>query len=123
MQVIDPQQLPIVLKSGPFELRMCDAGDDFIVNFMNMPGGFDSASDFVGLPDDRCQVPHYGMVLKGRIYTDSAQGRQEYGAGDVFYWAPGHTVGAVEDSEYFDFAPKEGFLNLIEHVKQRAETG
>jgi hypothetical protein len=117
MYVINSNDLPVALQDGPFELRMREEGD-MIVNFVKMSAGADFAPAFTGLPDDRCQVPHYGMVLKGRVYTDSAEGRQEYRAGEVFYWAPGHVPGALEDSEYVDFAPKEGFLHLIEHVRK-----
>ena len=53
----------------PFELRMGEVGD-MIVNFVKMPAGADFAPAFAGLPDDRCQVPHYG---------DRAQGAGLYG--------------------------------------------
>jgi hypothetical protein len=116
MHVIDKHDLPVVIadESG-FELRLREEGD-MIVNFVTAPVGTDMAPMFVGLPDDRCQCQHWGFVLKGRIYTDGADGRTEYAAGDVFYWAPGHVPGILEDAEYVDFAPKQEFMHLMEHV-------
>ena len=31
----------------------------------NLPGGLDTAPVFAGLPDDRCQCPHWGYVVRG----------------------------------------------------------
>ncbi|MDI9913975.1 hypothetical protein [Rhodococcus sp. IEGM 1379] len=76
------------------------------------------AEPFAHLEGGRCQCPRYGYVLKGQIYTDSESGRQIYNAGAVFYWAPGHVPGAIEDSEYVDFTPKAEFLELIEGVRR-----
>lgn len=89
MHVIDPADLPVVLRDGEFELRMREVGDDMIVNFVRIPAGADFAPAFGGLPDGRCQCPHYGVVLKGAVYTDSAEGRVVYTAGQTFYWGPG----------------------------------
>ncbi|MCZ4614080.1 hypothetical protein ACQGAO_24045 [Rhodococcus sp. 1.20] len=32
--------------------------------------------------------------------------------------APGHVPGAIDDSEYVDFAPKAEFLELIDGVRK-----
>lgn len=117
MHTISAHDLPIVLQDGEFELRMREEGD-MIVNFVKMPAGADFAEPFAQLEGGRCQCPHCGYVLKGRIYTDSEAGRQTYDAGDVFYWAPGHVPGAIDDSEYVDFAPKAEFLELIDGVRK-----
>ena len=40
---------------------------------------------FVGLPDDRCQCPHMGYVIKGKLKFAFADGNEElYEAGDAY---------------------------------------
>ena len=84
-----------------------------IVNLVKIPSGTNFAEPFANLEGRRCQCPHYGYVLKGRIYTNAEAGRQTHKAGFVFHWAPGHVPGALEDSENVDFAPETEFLQLI----------
>src|SRR5438874_11839862 len=54
--------------------------------------GFDPTPFFRGLPDDRCQCPHWGYVIRGRMRV-LYPGREEViGAGEVYYMEPGHLV-------------------------------
>ena len=51
----------------------------------------DATPLFKGLPDDRCQSPHWGYVVKGKL-TSTFAGREEvYEAGDAYFAEPGHT--------------------------------
>ena len=43
-----------------------------------------------GLPDDRCQCPHWGYVIKGRLTFRFADHEEVFEAGDAFYLPPGH---------------------------------
>jgi ethanolamine utilization protein EutQ (cupin superfamily) len=43
-----------------------------------------------GLPDDRCQCPHWGYVVNGRLTFRYADREEISEAGDVFYTPPGH---------------------------------
>ena len=43
-----------------------------------------------GLPGDRCQCPHWGYVLKGRLTYRFADHEEVFEAGDAFYLPPGH---------------------------------
>ena len=53
----------------------------------------------VGLPNDRCPSPHWGIILEGSIRVQHADGTEETaGAGEVYYWPPGHTVAASSRS-------------------------
>jgi quercetin dioxygenase-like cupin family protein len=38
-----------------------------------------------GLPDDRCQCPHWGYVFKGKMTARYADRDEVYEAGDAFY--------------------------------------
>lgn len=61
-----------------------------------------------GLPDDMCQVPHWGYIVNGAInvrYTDGTEENSR--TGEFIHWPPGHTVRADEDSEFLLFSPNE----------------
>jgi hypothetical protein len=52
----------------------------------------DAAFLFKGAPNDQCQAPHMGHVLKGKYGMRVADGVEEvFEAGDAFLIGPGHT--------------------------------
>jgi hypothetical protein len=61
----------------------------------------------VGMPDDRCQCPHWGYVLKGRLTYRFADHDEVFVAGDAFYLPPGHIPLADAGSELVQFSPSE----------------
>ncbi len=60
-----------------------------------------------GMPDDLCQCPHCGYVLKGRIRIRKKDGEQIIMAGEIFYAEPGHVPFFEEDTTMVEFSPKE----------------
>ncbi|WP_338779183.1 hypothetical protein [Streptomyces sp. DG1A-41] len=50
----------------------------------------------------------------------TASGEEEYEAGQACYWGPGRVPVALEDSEFVEFSPSEGFQQVIEHVAAQA---
>ena len=63
--------------------------------------------------------PHWGYMLRGGVRMHTAEGQQDYGAGDAFYWAPGHAPEALEDSEYVDFSPTAEIDEVIAHIRSQ----
>ncbi len=59
--------------------------DDYTVGFESYPEDVDPAPLFAGLPEDRCQCPHWGMVQSGQITFRWADREETYGAGDAYY--------------------------------------
>ena len=58
----------------------------YTVGFETYTADAELAPLFVGLPDDRCQCPHMGYVIKGKLKFDFADGKEElYEAGDAYY--------------------------------------
>ncbi len=43
-----------------------------------------------GLPDDRCQCPHWGYVVTGALTMQYPDRVEVYAAGEAFYAPPGH---------------------------------
>ncbi|MFD1587669.1 cupin domain-containing protein [Halorientalis brevis] len=85
-----------------------------------LTGGTDITPLLEGLEDDMCQSPHWGYVLDGQLtvtYTDSSEETDE--GGDMFYWPPGHTVRADEDSDFVLFSPQHEHGEVIDHIEQQ----
>src|SRR5919206_4978996 len=64
--------------------------DGYTVNFTEFKVDIDGTPLLKGLPDDRCQCPHWGYVLKGRVHFRFADHEETIEAGDAFYLPPGH---------------------------------
>jgi hypothetical protein len=116
MPRISREDAVVEFADGGAELRAAPAGD-MTVAFVRVPKGADFRPALQGLPGDLCQCPHWGYVLKGRIRMHTPDGEEEYAAGDVVYWPPGHAPEALEDSEYVDFSPTEEFRPVLDHIK------
>ena len=84
-----------------------DELDDYTVNFVTIRQDSDLAPLLKGLPDDRCQCPHWGYVFKGRLTWRFGDREEVYEAGDAFYVPPGHAPGADAGSEFLQFSPTE----------------
>jgi len=115
MQRIPLDELPIAIEDGDLQVRLRDE-DGLMVGFVRLPRGADLREATKGLPGDLCPCPHWGYMLKGRVRMHTADGHQDFEAGEAFYWAPGHAPEALEDSEYVDFSPTEQFRPVIDHI-------
>lgn len=66
------EHLPVTMDPGIANIRSANWGE-MTSAFNRMGEGVDFTPLLEGLPDDHCQCPHWGYVLKGRIrvsYTD-----------------------------------------------------
>ena len=79
---------------------------------------FDDTELLKGLPDDRCQCPHWGYLLSGRMIIRYADHEEVVHAGDVYYMAPGHTMAAEPGTVLIEFSPKEEFRKVTEIAEQ-----
>jgi hypothetical protein len=93
---------------GEYEGRTADLGD-WRVAWETLPAGFPpDASPFKGLPDDRCQCVHLGVVVKGSFRVTYLDGSEEVvGAGEAYRLEPGHFAQAIEDTQVIEFSPRE----------------
>jgi AraC-like ligand binding domain len=89
-----------------------------IVEISSFPAGVDAAPLFKGLPDDLCQSPHWGYVLKGRVRIRYKDREEVIEAGDVYYLEPGHVPFIEEDSELVEFSPKGEYQRTLEVVER-----
>ena len=120
MRATTKAQARIRIQDGGVELRLQELGGGISAGFVSLPAGADLRPATKGLPDDLCQCPHWGYLLKGRVKMHTRNGEHIYEAGQAFYWAPGHAPEALEDSEYVDFSPTDEFNHVIEHIASGA---
>jgi hypothetical protein len=117
MKAISRAEAPVAIEGDGVELRMQKLGGGMTTAFVRVPKGADFRPALAGLPDDLCQCPHWGYLLKGRVKMHTRDVEEVYEAGQAFYWAPGHAPEALEDSEYVDFSPTDEFNHVIDHLK------
>jgi hypothetical protein len=119
MQAFTGESMSVAMEGDGLEIRLADAGE-MTVGLFRLPAGTDLRPLLRGLEGDRCQCPHWGYMLKGRLLMHTADGVEEYEAGQAFYWAPGHAPEAPVDVEYVDFSPSAELKAVLDHVGQQA---
>jgi mannose-6-phosphate isomerase-like protein (cupin superfamily) len=107
-------ELPLLIEAGESSVRGADWGD-MRVALISVPAGTDFSPLLKGLPHDRCQGPHWGYVLKGRLRITYGDGREEVlGAGDFYHMPPDHTGLAEEETEFLEVAPPGPHQEFVE---------
>jgi Predicted mannose-6-phosphate isomerase len=86
-------------------LENFDSG--YTVCFESHTADADLAPIFQGLPDDRCQFPRWGYVMRGRVGFRFADRVETYAAGDAYYVPPGHTPIHYASAEIVEFSPTD----------------
>lgn len=74
---------------GPVSDRSMEF-DGYTVNFVTFHEDIDATPLMKGLPDDRCQCPHWGYVIAGGFNARFADREERFDAGDAYYLPPGH---------------------------------
>jgi hypothetical protein len=97
-------EAPIMLDEPVVEGRYVEL-DDFTVVFEDFHRDADGAPVFRGLPDDRCQCPHWGVVMRGEMSLRYADGEETYRAGDAYVARPGHIPVVTAGTEIIEFSP------------------
>jgi hypothetical protein len=78
----------------------------YVVNFVDFHQEVDGTALMKGLPDDRCQCPHWGYVLKGKLTMRFPDREEVFAAGDAFYAPPGHVpIRHEPGTEIVQFSP------------------
>jgi hypothetical protein len=90
------------------------------VAFEGFPAGMDTRPLFRGLPGDRCQCPHWGMLLKGRIKILYADREEVISAGQAYYLPPGHNVVVEQDCELIELSPKGEYEKTLQVVARNS---
>jgi hypothetical protein len=89
------------------EVRLEHLEGGYSVCFESHIADADLAELFRGLPDDRCQLPRWGYVIRGRVAFRFANREETYEAGDAYYVPPGHTPVHHSGAEIVEFSPTD----------------
>jgi len=101
-----------------------DAADygHIAAEYFTLSEGTDISALLEGLENDLCQSPHWGYVVSGALTVTYADGSEEADRkGDMFYWPPGHTVQADEDTDFILFSPQHEHGEVIDHIRNKME--
>ncbi len=98
--------LPVAAEMPGFSSRQAEWGG-MAVAYESIAGGMDATEMFAVLPDGRCQCPHWGYVVKGRMRIKYADREEVIRAGDAYYLPPGHIPVVEEDLELVEFSPTD----------------
>jgi len=100
------EDIPVTFDMPEGKLRFVEWGS-MTVELGKMEAQLDPGPLFKGLPDDRCQCPHWGYVIRGTLRYRYADREEAYHAGDVYYAAPGHTPVIEAETQYVEFSPTD----------------
>lgn len=95
--------------------------DGYTVGFETMKSDADPAPLFRGLPEDRCQCPHWGVVLRGKVIYRYADHDEVFEAGDAYYGAPGHLPLLFAGTELIEFSPTEALAQTMAVVTRNLQ--
>jgi hypothetical protein len=101
-----------------FEGRYESLEGGYTVGFEGYSSDADLADFFRGLPDDRCQCPHWGYVITGRLTFSYHDHEETYGAGDAYYAPPGHTPSLFAGTEIVEFSPTDTLEQTVAVVTE-----
>jgi len=91
------------------------------VSVVDLAADADLTELLKGFPNDECPCPHWGYVIKGRMWWRFGDREEVHEAGDAFFVPPGHTSGADAGSEFVVFSPSDVLSPVEEHMARRAQ--
>lgn len=109
---------PDAFSGAGYEGHFAELGG-YTVGFETYSEEADLSPYFTGLPGDRCQAPHWGIVLKGSLtyrYDDGTEETIE--AGEAYYARPGHTPLLHAGTEVVEFSPTDDLERTMEVVSR-----
>jgi hypothetical protein len=115
-------QLPLEEIVPGYSSRLADWGG-MTVAFEKAHAGQDASSMIKGLPDDRCQAPHWGYLFSGRMTVDYGDREETIEGGQAYHVAPGHRITFESDCEALEFTPTDALEQTLEVVRRNAAAG
>src|SRR5438067_8662110 len=95
--------------------------DGYTVNFVTFRQDIDHGPFLKGLPDDRCQCPHWGYVIKGKVTYHYGDHSETIEAGEAYFAPPGHTPELHAGTELVEFSPSHELERTLEVVMGNVE--
>ena len=105
-----------------FEGRYEHLDGGYTVGFESYTADADLADLFHGLPDNRCQCPHWGYLMEGKVTFKLADAEESVEAGDDYFETPGHTPFLHAGTELVEFSPTDALGETIGVVMENLRT-
>ncbi|MFC5971115.1 hypothetical protein ACFPYI_07195 [Halomarina salina] len=98
---------------------------DMRVGYETYLQDYEDAPLLKGLPNDRCQCPHWGYMLSGRMTVRYDDHDEVVEAGTVYYMAPDHTIAVDAGTVLVEFSPLDEWEALMAVAEENiaASTG
>ena len=109
--------LPLQEIAPNYSSRFADWGG-ITVAFEHAQAGDDASAMVKGLPDDRCQAPHWGYLFSGKIVVDYSDRRETIEGGQAYFIEPGHKITFLEDSDALEFTPTDKLEETFAQVRR-----
>lgn len=87
---------------------------DMRVGYETYLQDYDDAALLQGLPDNRCQCPHWGFVLVGRMTVRYADHEDVVNAGELYHMAPGHSIAVDAGTVLVEVSPMDKWRELMD---------
>jgi uncharacterized protein (TIGR03086 family) len=120
---LDKSTLPIKIDvPGAVARQVLSFGDatgygQIAGEYFSLGAGTDIAPLLRGLHDDTCHAPHWGYMISGRLVVSFVDGTEETcRGGEIFYWAPGHSVRVLDDADVILFSPEAEHVAVLDHM-------
>lgn len=108
---------PVAVDLDVLEGRYAEL-DHFTVGFESFKQDVDPGPLFAGLPEDRCQCPHWGVVTSGQITFRWSDHEETFTEGDAYYAAPGHLPLLAAGTAVVEFSPSEELAATMAVVEE-----
>ena len=115
-------ELPLTEIVPGYSSRLADWGG-MTVAFEKAHAGQDASSMIKGLPDDRCQAPHWGFLFSGRMTVDYGDRQGTIEGGQAYHVAPGHRISFEADCEALEFTPTDALEQTLAVVRRNHAAG
>jgi hypothetical protein len=99
-----------------FDGRYEDLEGGYTVGFETFTEHVDMTPHLKGLPDDLCQCPHWGYVVKGKLTYKRDKREETITEGEAFYVPAGHTLISDADTELVFFSPTLEWKETIKKI-------
>lgn len=112
MPRISKDEAPVAMENEVLTSRQAEF-DGLTVAFDEFHVDADGTPVFKGLPEDRCQCPHWGVVVSGELSLRYADGEETFRAGDAYVARPGHVPVVTAGTEVIEFSPTDKLAETL----------
>jgi hypothetical protein len=107
------KELPVTISEDGIVIREAEWGD-LHVGHETYESAFDIGPLLQGLPNDMCQCPHWGYVIRGRMRVLYPDREEVVEAGSIYYLPPGHAPVMDAGTEIVEFSPQVAYHETME---------